>query len=98
VWVLQSAQIPWIGAGCTASHVGFQSDSILGSCRRSDIDCPGHGGSASLTVARLEFYHTLRSNGVKTKLLVYDDDDHAIEGVKSEADLWINIKKWFDEH
>jgi hypothetical protein len=29
---------------------------------------------------------------------VYDDDDHAIEGVKSEADLWINIKKWFDEH
>ncbi len=46
----------------------------------------------------LEFYHTLRSNGVRTKLLVYDEDDHAIEGVKSEADLWINIKKWFDEH
>ena len=46
----------------------------------------------------MEFYHTLRSNGVKTKLLMYEDDDHAIEGVKSEADLWINIKKWFDEH
>ena len=46
----------------------------------------------------LEYYHTLRSNGVKTKLLVYDDDDHAIEQVKSEADLWINIKRWFDEH
>ena len=46
----------------------------------------------------LEFYHTLRSNGVKTKLLQYEDDDHAIDGVKSEADLWINTKKWFDEH
>jgi acylaminoacyl-peptidase len=41
----------------------------------------------------LEFYHTLRSNGVKTKLLVYDDDDHAIDLVKSEADLWINVSR-----
>ena len=29
---------------------------------------------------------------------MYDDDDHAIEWVKSEADLWINIESWFDEH
>lgn len=46
----------------------------------------------------LEYYHSLRSNGVKTKLLQYDDDDHAIDHIKSEADLWINIKRWFDEH
>lgn len=46
----------------------------------------------------LEFYHTLRSNGVKTKLLVYEDDDHPIDQVKSEVDLWMSIKGWFDEH
>jgi acylaminoacyl-peptidase len=46
----------------------------------------------------LEFYYTLRSNGVKTKLLQYIEDDHAIDGVKSEADLWLNVKRWFDEN
>jgi len=46
----------------------------------------------------LEFYHTLRSKGVKTKLLVYEKDDHAIDIVQSEADHWMNIKLWFDEH
>jgi acylaminoacyl-peptidase len=46
----------------------------------------------------IEYYHALRSKGVKTKLLLYDDDDHAIDKVQSEADHWINIKQWFDEH
>ena len=46
----------------------------------------------------IEYYHALRSKGVKTKLLLYDDDDHAIDNVQSEADHWINIKQWFDEH
>ncbi|CAB9516814.1 Acylamino-acid-releasing enzyme [Seminavis robusta] len=46
----------------------------------------------------LEFYHILRSNGVKTKLLQYDDCDHPIGAVCSKADHWINIKRWFDEH
>jgi len=46
----------------------------------------------------LEFYHAIRARGVKTKLLTYDDDDHAIDKPKSEADHWINIKRWFDEH
>ena len=45
----------------------------------------------------LEYYHTLRSRGIKTKLLVYEKDDHAIDRVASEADHWINIKRWFDE-
>jgi acylaminoacyl-peptidase len=45
-----------------------------------------------------EWYHTLRAKGVPTKLLVYEDDDHAIAGVASEADHWVNIKRWFDEH
>lgn len=46
----------------------------------------------------LEYYHTLRSMGVKTKLLVYDKDVHAIDTPVSEADHWVNIKLWFDEH
>jgi acylaminoacyl-peptidase len=45
-----------------------------------------------------EWYHTLRAKGIPTKLLVYEDDDHAIAGVVSEADHWVNIKRFFDEH
>lgn len=46
----------------------------------------------------LEFYHSIRANGVRTKLLQYDDDDHAIDKAISEADHWINIKRWFDQY
>ena len=33
-----------------------------------------------------------------TKLLVYEDCDHAIDLVASEADYWINTKRWFDRY
>jgi acylaminoacyl-peptidase len=46
----------------------------------------------------LEWYHSLRSRGVPTKLLAYPEDDHAIAGVASEPDHWINIKQWFNKH
>ena len=46
----------------------------------------------------IEYYHSLRSKGVDTKLLMYEEDDHAIDKVKSESDHWINIKHWFDKH
>jgi len=46
----------------------------------------------------LEFYYILRSRGVITKLLLYDDCDHPIGAVCSKADHWLNIKRWFDEH
>jgi acylaminoacyl-peptidase len=46
----------------------------------------------------LEFYHVLRANGVTTKLIQYDKDDHAIDKVVSEADHWINVKQFFDTH
>lgn len=46
----------------------------------------------------LEFFYTLRSQGVVTKLLQYEDDDHAIDKVRSEADHWINIKRFFDDN
>eukprot|EP00578_Thalassiosira_sp_NH16_P015170 CAMPEP_0181115098 /NCGR_PEP_ID=MMETSP1071-20121207/21252_1 /TAXON_ID=35127 /ORGANISM="Thalassiosira sp., Strain NH16" /LENGTH=523 /DNA_ID=CAMNT_0023199285 /DNA_START=94 /DNA_END=1665 /DNA_ORIENTATION=+ len=46
----------------------------------------------------IEYYHALRAQSVPTKLLVYEDCDHAIDIVISEADFWINTKKWFDQH
>lgn len=46
----------------------------------------------------IEYYHALRAKNVPTKLLVYEDCDHAIDLVVSEADFWVNTKQWFDEH
>jgi acylaminoacyl-peptidase len=46
----------------------------------------------------LEWFHALRSQKVPCKLLMYDNDDHAIDGVVSEADHWLNIKRWFDQY
>ncbi len=46
----------------------------------------------------LEWYHTLRSKGVPSELLVYDSDDHALAGVRTESDHWLNIKRWFDKY
>ena len=46
----------------------------------------------------IEYYHALRAKNVPTKLLVYEDCDHAIDLVVSEADFWVNTKRWFDQH
>jgi len=46
----------------------------------------------------LEYFHSLRAKSLPTKLLVYEDCDHAIDRVVSEADFWINTKQWFDKH
>lgn len=46
----------------------------------------------------MEWYHSLRSARTPTKLLMYDDNGHAIYGTAAEADLWVNVKRWFDEH
>jgi len=46
----------------------------------------------------LEWYHSLRSMGVPTKLLTYPNDCHAIDGVAAEADFWVHTKRWFDSH
>jgi acylaminoacyl-peptidase len=68
-----------------------------------DVTCPTLValGLADLRVPPsqgLEWFHTLRSNRVVTKLLLYDDDDHAIAGSHAESDHWVNIKRWFDTH
>ena len=46
----------------------------------------------------LEYFHSLRAKSLPSKLLVYEDCDHAIDRVVSEADFWINTKQWFDKH
>ena len=46
----------------------------------------------------IEYYHALRAKDVPTKLLVYEDCDHAIDLVMSESDFWINTKQWFDKY
>ena len=46
----------------------------------------------------IEYYHALRAKKVPTKLLVYDECDHAIDLVSNEADFWINTKLWFDQY
>ncbi|KAL3795993.1 hypothetical protein HJC23_013050 [Cyclotella cryptica] len=46
----------------------------------------------------IEYFHALRAKKIPTKLLVYEDCDHAIDRVASEADFWVNSKQWFDQH
>eukprot|EP00980_Cylindrotheca_fusiformis_P020564 scaffold7641_cov115-Cylindrotheca_fusiformis.AAC.10 len=47
----------------------------------------------------MEYYHSLRSSAqVETKLLVYPEDNHALNRVATEADHWIHIKQWFDQY
>lgn len=70
-----------------ATHVVAPTLMVLG---MSDRRVPPSQG--------LEFYHMIRAKGIITKLLQYDGDDHAIDKVVSEADHWINIKRWFDQY
>ena len=50
----------------------------------------------------MEWYYSLRGRLLSppppTKLLLYENDDHAIDGVASEADHWVHIKQWFDQY
>lgn len=46
----------------------------------------------------VEFYNVLKAQGVKTKMLWYPEDVHAIDIVKSDADEWTNIVAWLNEH
>jgi acylaminoacyl-peptidase len=46
----------------------------------------------------LEWFHSLKSNSVPTKLLRYPTDNHALDKVTTEADHWIHIRKWFDDY
>jgi len=46
----------------------------------------------------MEWYHSLKSLGVPTKLLRYPKDNHALDRDTTEADHWIHIRQWFDQY
>jgi acylaminoacyl-peptidase len=46
----------------------------------------------------LEYYHILRSNGVKAKILVFPEDTHAIDKPLSECEQWLAVSSWFQDH
>jgi acylaminoacyl-peptidase len=46
----------------------------------------------------LEWFYSLRSAGVPTKLLKYPNDSHALDRDVTEADHWLHIRQWFDEY
>eukprot|EP00532_Pseudo-nitzschia_australis_P000645 CAMPEP_0168200904 /NCGR_PEP_ID=MMETSP0139_2-20121125/23349_1 /TAXON_ID=44445 /ORGANISM="Pseudo-nitzschia australis, Strain 10249 10 AB" /LENGTH=798 /DNA_ID=CAMNT_0008126279 /DNA_START=257 /DNA_END=2656 /DNA_ORIENTATION=+ len=46
----------------------------------------------------LEWFHSLRSLGVPTKLLKYPQDCHSLNLVTTEADHWMHIRHWFDKY
>lgn len=46
----------------------------------------------------LEFHYALKARGVPTKLLVYEQDVHAIDRPVSEADHWLQIAGWLEAH
>mmetsp|Transcript_40684 Transcript_40684/g.82092 ORF Transcript_40684/g.82092 Transcript_40684/m.82092 type:complete len:924 (-) Transcript_40684:150-2921(-) len=46
----------------------------------------------------VEFFHALKSRGVPTRCLMYPEDSHPIDKPESEADHWINVAQWINEH
>jgi len=45
-----------------------------------------------------DYYHLLKAKGVPTKMLVFPEDTHAIDLPASEAEHFIAIAKWFQQH
>lgn len=46
----------------------------------------------------ISYYHTLKSQGVMTKMLVFPEDVHAIDRPTSEAEQWIAITDFIMAH
>ena len=46
----------------------------------------------------IEYYHALKSRGVPARLLLYPEDSHPIDRPSSEADHWVNVASWLNEH
>jgi len=46
----------------------------------------------------LEWHHALKSRNVPTCLLMYPEDSQPIDKPVSEADHWINVVQWINEH
>ena len=46
----------------------------------------------------LEWFHSLKSLGVPTKLMKYPQDCHSLNLVTTEANHWMHIRHWFDKY
>ena len=46
----------------------------------------------------VEWHHALKARGIPTRLLMYPEDSHPIDKPVSEADHWINVVHWINEH
>ncbi len=46
----------------------------------------------------MEWFYSLKSQGVPTKLLKYPKDCHSLNLVTTEADHWMHIRQWFDKY
>ena len=52
-----------------------------------------------LAAMRREFHAAVKAAGAApTQLLVYPDSGHPIERVEDEADHWLAVASWFEEH
>jgi dipeptidyl aminopeptidase/acylaminoacyl peptidase len=45
-----------------------------------------------------EFWHALRTLGVKTKLVVYPEEGHRISKPEHRRDIARRLVMWFDDH
>jgi len=50
------------------------------------------------TSQSLELKKALEARNTPVRVLWYPDSNHALSEVKSDADAFINVIKWFDEH
>eukprot|EP00931_Biecheleriopsis_adriatica_P061072 TRINITY_DN36705_c0_g1_i2.p1 TRINITY_DN36705_c0_g1~~TRINITY_DN36705_c0_g1_i2.p1 ORF type:complete len:753 (+),score=117.32 TRINITY_DN36705_c0_g1_i2:8-2266(+) len=46
----------------------------------------------------IEFYHSLKAQGVPTRLLCYASENHKLEGAAADADHWVNVAMWIGQH
>jgi acylaminoacyl-peptidase len=46
----------------------------------------------------LDYYHLLKARGIECKLMIYPDDNHALDSPTIEAEHWIAINNWIASH
>ena len=46
----------------------------------------------------IEFYYALKSLGVDTRMLVYDNNNHAIPALDASSDAYVNIALWLQKY
>eukprot|EP00445_Apocalathium_hangoei_P071793 CAMPEP_0204162652 /NCGR_PEP_ID=MMETSP0361-20130328/35732_1 /ASSEMBLY_ACC=CAM_ASM_000343 /TAXON_ID=268821 /ORGANISM="Scrippsiella Hangoei, Strain SHTV-5" /LENGTH=743 /DNA_ID=CAMNT_0051119281 /DNA_START=69 /DNA_END=2297 /DNA_ORIENTATION=- len=46
----------------------------------------------------LDYYHALRAREVPVRLLCYEGELHPLDGPACDADHWVNVAVWFNEH